>query len=251
MSLFSRPVPLLAAAMLLTLVLAACGGEDAPPVECGAAEPVAARPADSNAFANPGFEDGTDPWISLDTAAWGTPFTDSDRQAQSGEQSALLELRSALGGSARVFGVVQEISPNELPQTISGYYCVERWKKGTPVQYLQFVVIVFDAENIPPEFAGVANNYQIRYILAGVDSQPTFIANARYVMITEVEPVVGEWVYFERDVRQDFLDLWGDVPVGFSKLRVLFEVRWDERKAGDGPSSADVFYDDLYFGTAP
>ena len=207
MSLCSRPFVLLAAGWLLTMILAACGGEDAPAVACGAADPVAERPADSNAFANPDFEDGADPWISLETSAWGTPFTVSDRQAQRGEHSALLELRSALGGSARVFGVVQEIAPDDLPQTISGYYCVESWLKGTPVQYLQFVVIVFDAENLPEEFVGVANNYQVRYILAGVDSQPTFIGNARYVMLTEDEPVVGEWVYFERDVSQDFIQI--------------------------------------------
>ena len=165
-----------------------------------------------------------------------------------GVSSALLTLRSEQGGSARVYGVVQELSPDEFPQTVSGYYFVEDWQKGTDRQYLQVAVIVFGAANMPAEFAGVVSNHQVRYILAGVDSQPTFISNARYVMVTETEPAIGEWVYFERDVRQDFLDLWGDVPEGFDKLRVLFEVRWDDRADTDGPSSADVYYDDLYFG---
>ena len=205
-------------------------------------------PDEANQFTNGGFEQGGDPWISLTTAAWGTPFSVSERQALEGSSSALLELRSVQGGSTRVFGVVQEISPEEFPQTISGYYFVEDWQKGTDRQYLQFVVIVFEADNMPAEFAEAVSNYQVRYILAGVDSQPTFISNARYVMVTGTEPAIGEWVYFERNVAQDFLDLWGEVPEGFDKLRVLFEVRWDDRADTDGLSSADVYYDDLYFG---
>ena len=95
-----------------------------------------------------------------------------------------------------------------------------------------------------------ANNYQIRYILAGVDTQPTNIANSRYVFISKSPPKVGQWVHFERNIRQDFSGLWGSLPTGFTSIRVCFETRWDERAASDGPSAADVYYDDLYWGPA-
>ncbi len=204
--------------------------------------------ADGNLLANGGFEEGAGSWCSLDSSAWGTPFSVSNAQAFAGDQSALLQLRSDDGGEVRVYGVNQEVASDAFPETLSAEYFVEHWEKGSAIQYLQAVVIVWDAANVPAEVAGVGN-HQIRYILAGVDTQPTTISNARYVMVSEEQPRIGEWVRFERDVRQDFQDLWGSVPEGFDRIRVLFEVRWDDRTPDDGTSSADVYYDDLYFGT--
>jgi hypothetical protein len=146
-----------------------------------------------------------------------------------------------------VYGVVQEVAPKEMPQVLSGAYFVEDWQQETALQYLQAVVIVWEAENAPSDILG-SPNHQIRYLLAGVDTPPTFFTNARYVFISDEAPRVGEWVRFDRDVRKDFEDLWGAVPQRFDRLRVLFEVRWDGREPGDGPSSADVYYDDLYLG---
>lgn len=235
---------------LLALVLAACTS-DAQRVGCAKPVQTPAAPQQQNLFLNPSFEEGRDPWISLETAAWGRPFSATDRAAHSGSNSALLELRSddEGAGSVRVYGVVYEMKPEAFPELISGYYCVERWDQGTPRQYLQLVVIALAAENIPEEVAS-ATNHQMRYILAGVDSQPTFISNARYVMITETQPRLGEWVRFERNVRDDFQALWGDVPMGYAGLRIFFEVRWDDRQPSDGVSAADVYYDDLYLGPA-
>ncbi len=202
----------------------------------------------TNLFANPGFEEGEEPWFSLRTEGWGTAFSLSSDDPRSGATSALLELRSEDDlDPARVYGVVQEVSPDEFPEVLSGYYRVGRWEQGTPKQYLQFVVIVSEADNIPPEVAA-ATNHQIRYILAGVDAPPIEIGNARFVMVGTGRPQVDQWVRFERNVRQDFEQLWGAVPAGFSKLRLLFEVRWDDRDPSAGPSTADVFYDDLYLG---
>jgi hypothetical protein len=204
-------------------------------------------PPQANLFQNPGFEEGREPWISLDSEAWGKPFTVSSNRAHSGTNSALLELRSEDGGAVKVYGVVAEILPEEFPEVLSGHYYVERWEKGTPRQYLQAAVIVQGAKNIPREVAQ-AGNHQMRYILAGVDEQPTFISNARYVMVSEDAPATGRWVPFELDIKGDFEELWGDVPRGFSRLRILFEVRWDDRLPSDMPSAADVYYDDLYAG---
>ncbi len=234
--------------LLAVALLGACGSETARPgttTPCERPAITEAVAADGNLFVNGGFEDGAGPWCSLDSSAWGTPFSVSDERAYAGDQSALLQLRSDDGGAERVYGVVQEVAGNEFPETLFAEYFVERWEQGTPIQYLQVVVIVWDADNAPVN----VGNHQIRYIIAGVDSQPTFISNARYVMVSEAQPSVGEWVHFERDVRQDFLELWGSVPEGYDRLRVLFEVRWDDRTPDDDPSLADVYYDDLYFGS--
>lgn len=249
-SLTARQVLLLRALGLLLggllLGLAACAGDD------GGTDGSRTTPLPTgNLLPNPSFEEGRNPWFSK--ASWGTSFAVDDRQAHSGRGSALLELRSqqTLNEPVRVYGVVQEVTPEEFPEQLSGYYYVERWEKGTPKQYLQFVVIVDRAENIPKEVAEEgAMNHQIRYILAGVEGPPTNITNARYVMVTRSEPKVGEWVYFERNIRDDFQQLWGDIPRGYDKLALFFEVRWDDRLPQHGFSAADIYYDDLYLGPA-
>lgn len=215
---------------------------------CAAPPDGTAVPREGNLFANPSFEQGKDPWISLDTEAWGTPFAVSNDQGVDGTNSASLTLRSEDGGPARVYGVVQEIAPPDFPEVISGYYCVTRWEKGTPDQYLQLAVIAFSPDNLPAQVQSEANNVQMRYMLAGVDEQPTNITNAGYAFVSREEPKVGEWVHFEVDVRQDFANVWGDAPRGFEDIRILFEVRWDNRQDSDGPSAADAYYDGLYAG---
>jgi hypothetical protein len=239
--------------LLLLVFLAAlaisCGGGGGPrgPATCAAPPEGTAAPREGNLFANPSFEQGKDPWISLATEAWGTPFAVSSNQALGGANSALLTLRSADGGAARIYGVVQEISPTDFPEVVSGYYCVTRWEKGTPDQYLQFVVIAFNPDHVPEFESGEANNIQMRYMLAGVADKPTGVANAGYIFVTREEPKIGEWVHFERNVRQDFQDVWGEAPTGSDSIRILFETRWDN-KFTDGTATADVYYDDLYAG---
>jgi hypothetical protein len=214
------------------------------------AGPDTAGPSPSaagNLFANAGFENGPQPWISLSTEAWGTPFRVSGAAARSGQDSALLELRADReAAGSKVFGVVQEITPEQFPELLSGYYRVEDWTRGTDKQYLQFVVIAFGATNMPGDFP----NYQIRYLLAGIDQPPFEIGNAYFVFVSKDEPVTGKWVYFERNIRDDFQQLWGAVPQGFAKLRILFEVRYDDKPVGSGEAKANVFYDDLYVGPA-
>ena len=242
----------LAAGVLI--FLASCSGGEAPSASvCAAAPDLTPTPDPANdLFANPSFEEGPQPWFSLTTEAWGRAFTVGQTEAHSGSSSAYLQLRSSDGGDTRVYGVAQEIAPNEFPHVLSGYYCVERWHKNTPRQYLQFVVIINNAQNIPPEVTQLgASNHQLRYILAGVSTQPTLVQNARYVFITREPPKVGQWVHFERNIGRDVQQLWGDLPVGFTNIRILFEVRWDNRSPSDGASEADVYYDDLYVGPAP
>jgi hypothetical protein len=254
----------LLAALVLAAALAgvACGEAEPQPAATPAASPAATPGATptaaataprpdtglpGNLFANPGFEEGEGPWFSMTTEAWGPPFRVSDAAAHSGRQSALLAMRGAPeAAGAKVFGVVQEVAPAELPELVSGYYRVQDWVRGTEKQYLQFVVIVIGPTGLPGNYP----NYQIRYPLAGIDEPPFPIANAHFLFIGTEEPVTDQWVYFETNIREDFQELWGALPQSFEKIRVLFEVRYDGKVAGSGEVKADVFYDDLYLGPA-
>lgn len=221
----------LAATLLTTgILLAACGGEGT------GREPDPS----ANLLRNPGFEAGGDPWVSLDHPV----FEVAAGTSKSGDASALLRMRSEPDHQGtKVHYLVQELTPETFPEVLSGYYRVDHWARGTRLQYLQVAVIVFEPENLPADYG----NYQLRYVLAGVDREPLAISNARFVFLGSGEPRTRKWVRFEASVADDFERLWDVVPEGFSKLRVLFEVRYDEKAPGQS-AEADVYYDDLYFG---
>ncbi len=204
--------------------------------------PVEGQP---NLFHNPGFEEGAAPWCVLSAPM----FEVSTEQSHSGQSSAYLHLKQPAQATGIMLNyLVQEVAPAEFPEFISGYYRVDKWDKGTPDQYLQFVIIVFEAANRP---SASVSNHQIRYPLAGISEDPfkISISNAFFVFIGTEEPRIGEWVYFERNIKQDFQQLWGAVPEGFANIRVLFEVRYDNKETG-APTEAEVYYDDLYLGPA-
>jgi len=196
-----------------------------------------------NLFINPGFEDGDEPWFTINED---TGFTVTDELAHTGANSARLRMDDPVeaSGVGGVHYLVQEVSPAELPEVVEGFYRVENWQRGTALQYLQFVVIAFAPDNFPDS----ASNFQLRYILAGLDSPPFNIANAQFVFVNGEEPVEGEWLPFSLNIRDDFQRLWNAVPEDFENLRLLFEVRWDDKQAGDGAPRADVYYDDLFLG---
>lgn len=203
-----------------------------------------------NLFPNPGFEEGAEPWKTLQEDAG---FTITDEYAHSGTSSALLEMDDpveAVGTgptSSKVYYLVQDLTLEEFPEYVEGYYRVENWERGTPVQYLQFVVIAYAPSNNPTS----GTNYQIRYIIAGYDSPPFDIGNAHFKFLSREDPVIGEWTKFSSNIREDFQEMWNAVPEDFEFVRVLFEVRWDHKQAGSGAPRADVYYDDLYIGDKP
>jgi hypothetical protein len=153
----------------------------------------------------------------------------------------------------KIYYLVQEVDIQELPQVISGNYFVENWVRGTKTQYLQFVVVLWgdDFSNMPacPD-QQPCPNYQIRYLLAGIDEDPFPIGNAKFVYLNTEDPVRGEWVHFERNLHDDFQQFWGAIPGNVTRARLLFEVRFDNKAPGEGPLEADVYYDDLYLGSA-
>ncbi len=212
------------------------------PLACPTLPPPAPVPATTNVLANPDFEAGRDSWCSLKP-----PDFELSDVAHSGQNAAYLKMRDGPeAAGAKVYYLVQEVKPTEFPEVISGYYRVDNWVKGTQKQYLQFVVIVWQAKNAPPGLP----NHQIRYLLAGINQDPFAIGNAMFVYLSKEEPQTGQWVPFKVNVKQDFLDLWGAVPEGFERIRMLFEVRYDDKLPGSGTPEADVYYDDLYFGPA-
>jgi hypothetical protein len=223
------PIGLVSLLLLAALLAGACGGGG----EGG---------NESNLLANPGFEEGKEPWYSMETSGWGAPFEVSDAVAHSGQYSAHLSLRPPPQPSEHeVLGAVQDLTPSSFPEFLSGFYRVENWKRGTDIQYLQFVVIAILPEN--------AGNIQIRYLLAGTATDPFRIDNAKFVYLSEEEPRVGEWVYFERNIADDFQQQWGQAPEKVQELRVFFETRYDSPTAIQPDVGGDVYYDDLYVGS--
>lgn len=223
------------ALLAVSLALTACSGSGSPAVT-----PPVPR---GNLFLNPGLEDGSAPWFSLDETSG---FARTEEQAHGGLASALLQMRDPpQAEGAKVYYLVQEIASAEFPEVVKGFYRVENWQKGTAKQYIQFAVIVFNPKNFPTS----SPNWQIRYPLAGIDSPPFPIGNAQFRFLGTEEPAQGQWVPFQANIKDDFERLWGRVPEDFEKIRVLFEVRWDDKEAGT-VAAADVYYDDLYIGTA-
>lgn len=242
---FSKLFTVGVAAVIVALIAAACSGDDGPG-PTPSPNPTATAPTApaGNLLANPGFEDGDAPWYTIKEESGFEVVSDLPHE---GANSALLRMddpESAEGG--KVYYLVQEVTPEEFPDVIEGFYRVENWHKGTIRQYLQFVIIAFGPSNFP----ATVSNYQLRYPLAGIDAPPFAIGNAIFVFVDREDPVVGEWVPFSLNVRDDFQRLWGRVPENFERLRLLFEVRWDGKQAGDGAPRADVYYDDLYAGDA-
>jgi len=253
--------------LLLAIALvgaAACGGDDngngngngnGAPTRSSVVPTLPRPPAtaadDGNYLANPSFEDTDSPWTSLEPP----DFERDTEVAHSGGASARLpfEIEGPRERPAISY-LVQEVTAQPFPEKISGWYRVENWQRGTLKQYLQFVVIVFGAENSPdfegwPEDAQI--NYQIRYPLVGIASEPFTINNATFEFVTrDLEPTQGEWVYFERPLAADFEETWGEVPRDYEGIRLLLEVRVDDKNE-DTLAAADVWYDDIFMGIEP
>ena len=231
--------------LCLALVLPACDrAEDSRQGEKPTRETQRPPVIGTNALLNGGFEEGTKPWFFLEGNRHWAGFTVSPEAAHSGNAGARIVMdAAATSPKSKVFGLIQEVTPTRFPQSIVGHYRVEKWNRVTTKQYLQFVVIVTG----DPTGSGWSN-YQIRYILTGIDRPPFRIRNARFVFMGPRDPVIGRWVRFERNVADDFKSLWGRVPTGNSKIRVLFEVRHDDKEPGAAGVLAEVDYDDLFFG---
>ena len=192
----------------------------------------------------------------MGTANWGA-FEIVGAPTHSGAGAARLNVHALAGQetpTSRVFGVVQELKADEMPggfpETLGGWYWVDRWDPAPPgvFLYMQVVVIAWgDPRTARLVGDPTIENYQVRFMLGGAGSAPFALSNARYDFVSRGAPQAGEWVRFEIPVRKRFQELWGVVPEGYSFLRILYEARWDHRPATAGIEAAVVF-DDLFFG---
>jgi hypothetical protein len=240
-----RRIPLL----LLLLLVLVCGCAGLP----GACDDW----ENGNQLVNASFEMDRAGWGFRDSSPAWTGFSVSDDVARSGRRSAHVRVEQRAGVPTRkalISGVVQEPRPPRFPERIGGWYRVEAFEKSDEATdlYVQAVVIVWNDPRTPeivdPEHpAKRLTNYQLRYYLAGITEPPFLLSNARVHFVEKRErPEMGKWVHFEMPVRADFEKLWGTVPEGYDRIRVLFEVRWDNMPEG-GTAVADVNFDDLYF----
>ncbi|MDJ0847693.1 MAG: hypothetical protein QNK04_04830 [Myxococcota bacterium] len=228
-------------------------------LDCGAEDGrVAPGWPDANLLVNPGFESGGAGWSTREQSPhWGR-FLIVDRPVHAGERAVHLRLHHTPTLPARrvkVYGVLQELEPENIPEVVGGYYRVDRWEKSAPATdlYLQVVAIVWGEADaravIPTGGRAPVSNHQLRYYLAGLEEAPFRLQNARAAFLTKGEPRLGVWQRFEIPLRDDFERLWGRVPRDFERLTILFEARWDNMPASSSVF-ADVYYDDLYVGPA-
>ena len=240
---------------LAFLVICCCSRAQAP-VPAATTAARAGAPG-LNVLLNPGFEQGPENWTRMGGQSWGA-FSIVQGGVHSGSRAAQLNVLAPAGSiqpKSKVFGVVQEVRgdalPGAFPETLSGWYRVDRWS-GVPAGaflYMQAVVIAWGDPRTTKLVPGTPdiNNYQIRFILAGTPTAPFALTNARFEFLTREAPKMGEWVFFDIPVRQKFLEDWGVVPDKFEFVRLLFEARWDGLPEGT-PVDAQVTYDDLFFG---
>jgi len=194
-----------------------------------------------NILKDPGFEENSSEWVYLHWSPVWESFTISTSQSRSGAQSAFLRLRGdETSQDSKIVGVVQDIYPDQMPRKLKGYYYVQNWVKGADLQYIQCAIMAFDV----PGYADAP--LQIRYILSGIDSEPFYLDNAKYIFISGDQPSQAEWVCFERGLLDDFRHSWGFIPE-FSMMRVVFEVRYDGIPFTD--CAADIYFDDVYLGS--
>jgi hypothetical protein len=230
-----KPFPAVKVILAITIAIVVVGAiyyetRNTPPVQN---EP-------SNYFSDPGFENSPSGWSWLSWSPFWQPFQISEELHLTGEKSALLRLRSnPSSANTTVCGVTQDLNPDNMPTSISGYYQVRNWTRGAPKQYIQCVVMAFNVSNYD-------NPVQIRYLIAGASEIPFELGNAKFIFVNKGEPEIGKWSFFNRNLRQDFMDNWGFVPDDFSSLRIAFEVRYDD--VPYGITTADVYWDDMHLG---
>lgn len=202
-----------------------------------------------NVLANGSFERGREPWFDLahHRPYWHGFEVVEAPGAPDGAHAARLRVTApAARATVAIHGVVQDLAPlpgDALPETLSGWYRVERWNRRVPKQYVQAVVIA-DERLANGEILG----RQLRYVLSGIRERPFEMPVASFFFLGPEEPETGRWLRFERDLRRDWAEAWGAPPGPIDAIRVLFEARFDGREATEPADLAEVLWDDLYMG---
>lgn len=223
--------------LAVALVIAGCGVLDAPPPR------PTPRPAAFNLFVNPGFEDGSQPWLSFQPAD-SPPFSVSDAAAHSGAQSAHLVLEGDTNfAETRAAGATQEVKTSGFPEFVSGYYRVDSWDPQARLQYLEFVVRVSGADLLPE-----SPTHDVRFLIAGAPTDPTTTPDVHLIFLSRAAPVIGKWTYFAYPIKRAFESRFDRAPARWDSLQVSFEARYDGWNGSAPAKAADVYFDDLYVG---
>ncbi|MBU7027118.1 MAG: hypothetical protein HXS48_09255 [Theionarchaea archaeon] len=195
---------------------------------------------ETNLLENPSFEEGEEPWFWIKTSVYWQGFHISDQTARTGGKSCLTFLEaSPQPQGTLVVGAVQEIVTSDVPEKVSGYYYVKTWEKTSETMYIQVVVIFFQEEDYN------SPSTQLRYILAGISKRPFAIENAKFIFVTREEPETGKWIYFERNLKEDLINMWGEIP-SFKRIGIYLEVRYDSVPLD--VIKAEVYWDDIFVG---
>jgi hypothetical protein len=223
-------------ALLCALLFAACG--------VFAEQPSVAPPTpliQPNVLANPGFEDGADPWYA-GAPDW-QPFTVNNARPRSGALSLELDLRGdEQAPGAAIAGATQRLQGDAFAEFISGYYYVDDWQPAQGFQYLDVVITINGGNH--PDGAAV---HELHLLLAGAPEEPASLTSGQSVFLSRDEPAVGEWVYFSYPVLEAIRTHLGWDPIGWESIDVALTVRYDQKTPG-AAAAATVYYDDLYFG---
>jgi hypothetical protein len=222
----------------LVVTASSCGLFDAPP-------PLPTPgPSFSNLIANPGFEILGAPWIAIGfpPPPVTTPPLSTDRP-HGGNVSLDLSLLGREGSPARAASAGwQRLGSATFPEFVSGFYRVDDWQPHADFQYLYFGVTVRGGD-----FVDGMPLHEIRF-LVGAPENPAPDANVAYIFLSRAAPVLHQWTYFSYPVRQAFDERFGGAPNKWDSIEVQVGVRFDGRKPEDPPSSAEVFFDDMYAG---
>ena len=205
---------------------------------------LAGRSETPNLLVNPSFEEGRKGWSWREASPYWHDFDISSSRAQRGKHSAHLHLASNHLRVPRIWGIVQTLPLQSLPETLDLWYRVEHWRQPVVRQYIQVVVMV----HREPHFSGPGDTLrQVRYILGGLDVPPyQAVTNSKYRMVGPKVPKQGVWMRFTTNVLEDFRQAWGQLPGPFSKVEVFFEVRYDDPIPAGKVASADVYWDDIH-----
>ena len=140
-------------------------------------------------------------------------FSISDKIALTGSHSAHLYLDASgeINKGVRVTGIVRDLENiHHLPRYLGGSFRVEKWKRGTPVMYLQTVVVLVPEEEGKgfPQFTDPKMPLQLSFILAGIEQAPFYLSNRRFIIADIEDPAPGKWVSFRFDLYEAFKEAW-------------------------------------------
>ncbi len=138
--------------------------------------------------------------------------------------------------------LAQDIGTRQVPKTLSGWYRVDGWKRGSNVQYVGLVLAAVGGKHSP---LPTSTNVQIHYMLGGIGAQPFGIGNAKFVFVDKADPKSNTWTRFEVHPSADFRRTWKSVPSALKYLRLILVTRVMNHHTGDAPGAADVRWDDI------